>query len=100
MRHHSREGDRTLIVKTQTRSDVLRRLKGIEGHVAGITRMVEEERNCSDVLQQLRAVQGALKQASLLVTANHLDHCLGELWDDDAARHRIRGELLALVEHS
>jgi CsoR family transcriptional regulator, copper-sensing transcriptional repressor len=89
-------------VETPTRTDVLRRLKGIAGHLAGITRMVEEDRNCSDVLQQLRAVQGALKQTSLLVMGHHLDHCLDELGGDDdaAARRQVRGELLAMVEHS
>jgi DNA-binding FrmR family transcriptional regulator len=88
-------------METKTRTDVLRRLKGIEGHVAGITRMVEDERDCLAVLQQLRAVQGALKQTSLLVMSHHLDHCLGELWGDDdgTARRQVRGELLALVEH-
>lgn len=88
-------------METKIRTDVLRRLKGIEGHVAGITRMVEEDRDCLAVLQQLRAVQGALKQTSLLVMSHHLDRCLGELWGDDdvAARRQVRGELLALVEH-
>lgn len=85
-----------------TRTEVLRRLKGIEGHVAGITRMVEEERECLAVLQQLRAVQGALRQASLLVMSHHLDHCLGELWGevDRSNQRQVRSELLAIIEHS
>ena len=73
-------------METQTRTETLRRLKGIAGHLAGITRMVEEDRKCSDVLQLLRAVQGALKQTGLLVMAHHLDHCLGELGGDDPGR--------------
>ncbi|HMN29341.1 MAG TPA: metal-sensitive transcriptional regulator [Caldilineaceae bacterium] len=89
-------------METQTRTEVLRRLKSIEGHVAGITRMVVEERDCLAVLQQLRAVQGSLKQTSLLVLSHHLDHCLCELWGDvdDAERRQVYSELLAVVEHS
>ena len=57
-------------------TDVLRRLKKIEGQVAGLRRMVEEGKYCIDVLQQVAAVHGALTQASKIVISNHLKTCV------------------------
>ncbi len=88
-------------MEAQTRCDVLRRLRSIEGHVGGVARMVEDQRDCVAILQQLRALQGALKQASLLLLSHHLDDCLCELWSsaNDTTRQQVRSEILAIIEH-
>lgn len=88
-------------MESQTRSDILRRLRSIEGHVGGVVRMVEDDRDCVAILQQLRALQGSLKQASLLLLSHHLDDCLGKLWGSatDANRQQVRSEILAIIEH-
>lgn len=88
-------------MNTQTRTDVLRRLKGIEGHVGGVLRMVDDNRNCLAILQQLSALNGALKQTSLLLLSHHLDDCLGELWDsaNEANRQQVRSEILAILDY-
>lgn len=88
-------------MESQTRSDILRRLRSIEGHVGGVVRMVEDDRDCVAILQQLRALQGSLKQASLLLLYHHLDDCLGKLWGSatDANRQQVRSEILAIIEH-
>ena len=57
-------------------ADVLKRLKRIEGQVAGIRRMVESGEYCIDILQQVAAAQGALTQTSNLVIGNHLRTCM------------------------
>lgn len=53
--------------KTQIdrKDDILRRLRCIEGHVAGIARMVEAERSCPAIVAQLHAVRGALEKVAL-----------------------------------
>ncbi len=88
-------------MESQTQIDVLRRLRSIEGHIGGVVHMVEDKRDCVAILQQLRAIQGSLKQASLLLLSHHLDDCLCELWGNapDTTRQQVRSEILAMIEH-
>lgn len=85
-------------METQTRSEVIRRLKSIEGHVRGVIQMVEADRPCAAILHQTRAIQGSLKQVTGLLLSQHLDVCLRELWGDemDDMQKQLRDELLVL----
>ena len=58
------------------RDDVLLRLRKINGQVQGVARMVEADRYCVDVLQQLSAVSAAVESVSKLVTRNYLERCV------------------------
>jgi DNA-binding FrmR family transcriptional regulator len=60
----------------EVRRDVLLRLRKISGQVQGITKMVEEDRYCVDVLQQLSAVNSAVESASKVVVRNYLERCV------------------------
>lgn len=60
---------------TETKN-VLNRLSRIIGHVEGIKRMVEDGRNCSEVLIQLAAVKSAVNSTQKLVLKDHINHCL------------------------
>ena len=53
----------------------LKRLRRVEGQVRGVTRMVEEDRYCPDILMQVASVQEALKGVSRELVRNHLSHC-------------------------
>ncbi len=59
-----------------TKSDVLVRLRRIEGQVRGLQRMVEEEQYCIDVLTQVSAVTKALQGVALHLLDEHLRHCV------------------------
>ena len=54
---------------------MLLRLRRIEGQVRGLQRMVEEERYCPDVLEQISAVHESLRGVGQLLLRNHLEHC-------------------------
>lgn len=56
----------------------LRRLKNIEGQVRGIQRMVEEEKYCVDVLDQISAVRAALRGVGMLVLRRHVETCVSD----------------------
>lgn len=56
--------------------NVLNRLSRIIGHLEGIKRMVEDGRNCSEVLIQLAAVKSAVNNTQKLVLKDHINHCL------------------------
>lgn len=60
------------------RKDVLRRLSSIEGHVAGIRKMVEEDKYCVDVLRQTYAVRKALEKLEGIILEGHLRTCVPE----------------------
>jgi DNA-binding FrmR family transcriptional regulator len=85
-------------METQTQNETIIRLKCIEGHLQGIMRMVEEERSCLSILQQIRAVQGSLKQVRLLLLSQHLDVCLHDLWGKapNDSQRQLHQELIDL----
>lgn len=63
---------------TGGKDDYLKRLRRIEGQVRGISRMVEEDVYCIDVLTQVSAVTRALQAVSLGLLEDHLGHCVVE----------------------
>ncbi|MBK8470339.1 MAG: metal-sensitive transcriptional regulator [Actinomycetales bacterium] len=60
----------------ERKDDHLRRLRRIEGQVRGISRMVEEDTYCIDVLTQLSAATRALQSVALGLLDDHMAHCL------------------------
>ena len=64
------------MMSDEVRRDVLLRLRKISGQVQGITRMVEDDRYCVDVLQQLTAVNSAVESVSKAVVRNYLERCV------------------------
>ena len=58
------------------RKDLVTRLRRIEGQVRGIKNMVEEERYCVDILNQVSAVQAALNSFNKELLANHIHSCV------------------------
>ena len=59
-----------------TRSDVLKRLSYIEGHLAGVRRMIGEETYCVDVLKQTYAIRRAIEKMEAKMLEGHLHHCV------------------------
>lgn len=79
---------------------LLRRLARIEGQVRGITRMVEDDRYCIDVLTQVAAVSTALTAVAKKVLDSHVEHCVADALasgDQVEATEKTR-ELLEAVE--
>lgn len=60
----------------EEREATRRRLRRIEGQVRGITRMIDEDRYCIDVLQQLQAVKAALAKVEDAVLKDHSATCI------------------------
>ncbi|MBD2082144.1 metal-sensitive transcriptional regulator [Leptolyngbya sp. FACHB-17] len=57
---------------------VLNRLARIKGHVEAISKMVESDRPCSDVVTQVIAVRSALNKVAQIILLDHVEHCLIE----------------------
>ncbi|MFN8556183.1 MAG: metal-sensitive transcriptional regulator [Dehalococcoidia bacterium] len=60
------------------KDELLARLSKIEGQVRGIRRMVEEQRYCADVLQQIAALKSAADSVALLLLEDHLKGCTAD----------------------
>ena len=84
----------------QRTEEILRRLKSVKGHIQGVERMVGEGAYCIDVVNQIRAVEQALKRVSALVLDRHLHSCVTRAiqGSDDAEKERVLGELLHVFE--
>lgn len=56
--------------------DVLKRINNIIGHLQGISGMVVEQRDCSEVLIQLSAVNASVKKLKTIILRDHVEHCI------------------------
>ena len=60
---------------TQTKS-VLNRLSRAQGHLESVRKMVEEGRDCSEVLIQIAAVRSAINNVGKVILEDHIQHCI------------------------
>jgi DNA-binding FrmR family transcriptional regulator len=60
------------------KEDVLARLKRIEGQVRGLSRMVENDVYCIDILTQITAASNAMKKVAVALLDDHIRHCVAE----------------------
>jgi DNA-binding FrmR family transcriptional regulator len=79
---------------------VVKRLKSIAGHVAGVERMVNEDAYCIDIIKQIQAVQAALNKVNDLILENHLNTCVIEAvrGDNKKERERVLSEIVDVFE--
>jgi CsoR family transcriptional regulator, copper-sensing transcriptional repressor len=59
-----------------SKEGLLKRLARVEGQVRGVTRMVEEDRYCIEVLTQIEAAQAALNKVALGLVDDHVRNCM------------------------
>ncbi len=73
------------------KADLTARLRRIEGQVRGIEKMVQEERDCAAILQQMSAARSAMHQASLVLARAYAQRCLidGDRSDIDAVLDQL-----------
>ena len=55
---------------------VLNRISRAAGHLAAVGKMINEERDCSDVLIQLSAVKAEINNLAKIILKDHIDHCI------------------------
>ncbi|MFB8387784.1 metal-sensitive transcriptional regulator [Microbacterium sp. NPDC055910] len=70
----------------------LNRLKRIEGQARGISKMVDDEKYCIDILTQISALKSALEAVAIGLLDDHLTHCVLDAarQDDDQAAAKIK----------
>ena len=66
------------MMQNEAKTSILKRLQRIEGQVRGLTRMVEDDRYCIDIVTQVSAVRAALRRAEEEILRDHVAHCVAD----------------------
>jgi CsoR family transcriptional regulator, copper-sensing transcriptional repressor len=72
------------------KASCIKRLSRIEGQVRGLSRMVEEDRYCIDVVTQISAVRAALRRVEQEVLRDHVGHCVKHAMQSDDVKDQDR----------
>jgi CsoR family transcriptional regulator, copper-sensing transcriptional repressor len=67
------------IQNLETKENLIRRLKRIEGQVRGVQAMLDEERDCQEIMQQLTAIHSAVQSTSRIFLQDYATNCLLEM---------------------
>ncbi len=89
-------------MKRHSKPSSLKRLSRIEGQVRGLSRMVEEDRYCIDIVTQVSAVRAALKRFEEEILREHIAHCVEHAivsGDADEQRRKV-AELMDVLGRS
>ena len=70
--------ERIIMTTVTTHSDQIARLKKIEGQIRGVQRMIQDQRYCIDILNQLQAVEAAIKRVEANILRKHLQGCVAD----------------------
>jgi DNA-binding FrmR family transcriptional regulator len=87
--HHDHEA------LSEAKTDALKRLSYIDGHLAGVRRMVEEDKYCVDILKQTFAIKRAIQKLESVLLEGHLHSCVID-GVKEGREDQVLGELLEL----
>lgn len=76
----------------------LQLLKTARGQIDGIIKMIEDERYCIDISNQIMASQALLRKSNKHILSQHLDSCVKAALDNEADRTEKIGELNKVIE--
>lgn len=95
-------GGYTSSMSKQHKASSLKRLSRIEGQVRGLSRMVEEDRYCIDIVTQISAVRAALRRVEEEVMREHIAHCVEHaiVSGDRAEQRRKIAELMDVLSRT
>jgi len=84
--------------REQTRARLMARFSRIEGQVRGIHAMLEQQRDCLEILKQIAAVNGAINGAARAMIECHLGSCLSTELNSEQDRDKLVAELLNIFK--
>ena len=89
-------------MRDDIKTTCLKRLNRIEGQVRGLSRMVEEDRYCIDVVTQVAAVRAALRRVEEQILRDHVAHCVESAVNsgNKSDQRRKIEELMAVVSRA
>lgn len=79
----------------ETKIELTGRLRRIEGQVRGVQRMIAEDRECREIIQQLSAIRSAIQQTSVVLMRSYTTRCLAEAGGE--RRDQLVDDLMTLL---
>jgi DNA-binding FrmR family transcriptional regulator len=70
-------------ISTESKEDILKRLRRIEGQIRGIQKMIDENKSCTDTLTQVAAVRAAINKVGSLILEKHSMTCIQNVVSSD-----------------
>ncbi|TFG61386.1 MAG: metal-sensing transcriptional repressor [Spirochaetales bacterium] len=95
MDEHEGHNHRKAHHSEKTKGNLISRLRKVEGQIRGITRMVEEDLYCDDVLNQIRSVESALNGIRKMLLEAHIKSCVVEQIHE--GRQEVVEELMTTI---
>ena len=94
------------IENSESKQKLIQRLRRIEGQVRGVQSMLNEERDCREIMQQLTAIHSAVQSTSRAFFQDYAAVCLAEMDEEEAAsgknvqikREKILQEMINLLD--
>lgn len=78
------------------KQDALKALKISKGQIEAVIKMIEDERYCVDISNQIIAAQSLLKKANLLILKQHMNHCVVEAIEHNKGQEKV-DEIIELL---
>jgi DNA-binding FrmR family transcriptional regulator len=79
------------------RKKVIDRLSRIEGHIRGVKKMIEDDRDCPDLLHQIAAIKAAVNKVGELILEDHIESCMVDAVREGSVEDYVE-ELKAAIE--
>ncbi|GMR18971.1 MAG: metal-sensitive transcriptional regulator [Patescibacteria group bacterium] len=84
------------LLTPKTKKEILNRMSYLIGHLKGISKMIEREEYCIDLIHQNQGVIAALEKVNGILLRSHLDHCVREAAEsrDSRTRRKVFSEIV------
>ena len=86
------------IENQESKEQLIKRLKRIEGQVRGLQSMLDDERECREIMQQFSAVSSAVKSTSRSFFQEYAALCLTDRGEDPESNQDLLSEMMALLD--
>ncbi|MDI6813102.1 MAG: metal-sensitive transcriptional regulator [Desulfitobacteriaceae bacterium] len=77
--------------------EILSRLKTARGHIAGVERMIEEEKTCEEILLQLLAIRSSIQKVSAVVAQRYANTCLLDAIEQGESRQEVVNKAIETI---
>lgn len=85
------------MINEEVKVEAQKRLRRIEGQIGGLMRMIEEEKYCIDLIDQINAIRRALEQVALIIMKRHVESCVAESIKGKGGKEKV-DELISTID--
>lgn len=87
------------MINKKVKAESVERLKKIEGQVRGVAKMVENEKYCIDIINQIAAAKNALDGVARIIMKKHVESCVTQAILEGRAEEKIEELIAAVYKH-